>query len=207
MVSVQVYVEGGGDSKALRTECQRGFNEFIKKAGLASRMPRIVVCGGRQQAYSDFCVAAEQAGNQEVPMLLVDAEEPVQSGGPWEHLKSQAGWTRPAGTADQQCHLMVQIMESWFLCDVETLTAFYGNGFQQNALPRNSNVEAVPKSDVLGGLTRATRQTQKGPYSKGNHSFSILASIDPAKVESTAPYAKRLLEALRAYAGATGASA
>jgi len=205
-VSIKLYVEGGGDSRGLRAECRRGFAEFIRKGGLASRMPRVVACGGRQQAYDDFRVAAEQAGNQEAPMLLIDAEQPVQAGNPWEHLRLQAGWSRPAGATDQQCHLMVQVMESWFLCDVETLADFYGTGFLQNALPGNSNVEVVPKSDVLSGLTRATGQTRKGPYSKGKHSFSLLAKIDPAKVERGAPYAKRFLEALRAHAGGAGGS-
>ena len=40
---VKVYVEGGGDrNKALQTQCRRGFSEFVKKNGLAGRMPRIV---------------------------------------------------------------------------------------------------------------------------------------------------------------------
>lgn len=197
MVSVRLYIEGGGDSKALRTECRRGFAEFVKKGGLALRMPRIVACGGRQGAYKDFRIAAEQAAGQGVPMLLVDAEEPVQAGDPWEHLQARDGWTRPVDTTDDQCHLMVQVMESWFLTDVEALAKYYMGDFQRNALPANQEVEAIPKADVLSGLTNATKHTQKGAYSKGSHSFAILALIDAAKVEKAAPHARRFFAALR----------
>ena len=48
MVTVRLYVEGGGDSKKLRVQCRRGFRKFVEKAGLKGRMPRIVACGGRQ---------------------------------------------------------------------------------------------------------------------------------------------------------------
>ena len=50
MVELHLYVEGGGDSKVLRTACRRGFSEFLAKAGLQGHMPRIVACGGRSQA-------------------------------------------------------------------------------------------------------------------------------------------------------------
>jgi hypothetical protein len=57
MVELHLYVEGGGDSKLLRTACRRQFSEFLAKAGLKGHMPRIVVSGGRGQAYGDFRTA------------------------------------------------------------------------------------------------------------------------------------------------------
>jgi len=57
VVTVRLYVEGGGDSKELKTHCRRGFRKFIEKAGLQGRMPRIVACGGRQRAYDSFATA------------------------------------------------------------------------------------------------------------------------------------------------------
>jgi len=198
-VSIKLYVEGGGDAKALKTACRRGFRLFLEKAGLEGRMPGIVACGARQNAYDRFTTALDVADGS--PMLLVDAEGPVSAdvdnADPWGHLHSRDGWTRPNGAGDGQCHLMVQVMESWFLADKATLTSFYGQGFQANSLPGNLQVEAVAKADVLDGLARATRNTQKGAYSKGSHSFDILASINPASVEGAAPYAKRLLDTLR----------
>ena len=47
MVTVRLYVEGGGDAKSLRTACRRGFREFLLRAGLGGSMPRIIACGPR----------------------------------------------------------------------------------------------------------------------------------------------------------------
>ena len=66
---MKLYVEGGGDAAALKTACREGFAKFLGKAGLAGRMPRIVACGSRADAYDSFCTAI---GNGEAAMLLVD---------------------------------------------------------------------------------------------------------------------------------------
>ena len=192
MVSVKLYVEGGGDSKMLKTACRRGFSKFIENAGASGMMPRIVVCGSRENAYESFRAALASGDNA---ILLVDAEEPVTALGPWEHLKGRDNWDRPAGATTQQCHLMVQVMESWFLADMAALESYYGQGFRRQALPQTPNIEDVPKPDVNNGLDQATRDTQKGRYNKGKHSFEILENIDPAKVVGASPYAKRLIEA------------
>jgi len=84
VVTVRLYVEGGGDSKRLKTQCRRGFRKFIEKAGLQGRMPRIVACGGRQRAYDSFATAL--AAGTSTPMLLVDAERRVTDASAWEHL-------------------------------------------------------------------------------------------------------------------------
>ncbi len=44
---VKVYVEGGGDSKELRTRCREGFSKLVERAGFKDRMPKFVACGGR----------------------------------------------------------------------------------------------------------------------------------------------------------------
>jgi hypothetical protein len=197
-VIAKLYVEGGGNSKSLRTACRAGFRKFLERAGLTGRMPRIVVCGGRQDAYDSFVVA--QSAGDGTPGLLVDAEGPITTKRPWEHLQSKDGWNCPGGAEDDQCHLMVQVMESWFLADRQTLASYYGHLFNANALPANPDIEGVSKQDVLRGLDRATSNTRKGTYSKGQHSFEILASLAPAPVEAVSPYAKRLLDTLRAAA-------
>jgi hypothetical protein len=198
MVSLRLYVEGGGDSKALRTQCRRGFSEFLKKAGLAGRMPRIVACGGRQNTYESFRIAAEAATSASLPLMLVDSEEAVREEAPWEHLRHRDRWERPPGARDDQCHLMVQCMEGWFLADREALDRHFGQGFRPTALPANPRVEEVSKADVIEGLDRAARSTAQGRYAKGDQSFRILANLDPAKVEAAAPYARRFLAAVRA---------
>ena len=159
-------------------------------------MPRIVACGSRQDAYESFAIAL-QSGD-EFPVLVVDAEEPLTAARPWEHLHNRDHWTRPDPAADEQCHLMVQVMESWFLADKPALALFYGQGFRENSLPQNPSVEQITKADVLDGLDRATRHTTKGRYRKGSLSFDILGKINPRAVEQAAPYAKRLLDTLRA---------
>ena len=143
MVRVMLYVEGGGESKTLRTACRRGFRKFIEKAGVAGRMPSIVACGSRENAYQSFrkaCASGEYA------MLLVDAEEPVTAVGPWEHLKGRDNWDRPASGTNQQCHLMVQVMESWFLTDMAALVSYYGQGFRPQALPPKPKYRRCPQA-------------------------------------------------------------
>jgi predicted ATPase len=60
-----------------------------------------------------------------------------------------------------------------------------------------TNVEVIPKADVMNALRSATRDCPtKGEYSKGQHSFEILRQIDPAKIRAASPHADRLLNTL-----------
>ncbi len=87
-------------------------------------------------------------------------------------------------------------MESWFLADADTVESYYGSGFRKQDLPRNPDIEQIPKQDVLNGLDRATRQSPKGRYSKGKHAFELLERIDPAKVRAASDYADQFINAL-----------
>ena len=202
MVKIKLYVEGGGKKKKLKSACRRGFRKFIEETGLKGSMPEIVASGSRRNAYEDFKTRHRNtADKNEGALLLVDAERAVGEMGPWQHLKDSDGWDRPDSATDDQCHLMVQAMESWFLADPTALAEFYGRGFQQTALPPNPKIEDVPKGDVLHGIRRATDSTTKGRYDKGSHSFEILAQIDPEKVTDASPHARRLIETLFKFAG------
>lgn len=64
-------------------------------------------------------------------------------------------------TADQ-CHLMVQTMEAWFIADADTLAQFYGQHFNRNSLPGAKDVETIDKSRIEKALDAATRHTTKG---------------------------------------------
>ena len=92
-------------------------------------------------------------------------------------------------------------MEAWFLADKDNLAAYFGHGFNPNALPGRREIEDVAKDDVLGGLKNATRQCKKGEYGKGRHSFDILEQTDPAKVVDASPHASRLVETLQQKSG------
>jgi hypothetical protein len=205
---VKIYVEGGGDTHILRTACRQGFSGFLEKAGLKGNMPRIVACGGRNNAYGDFCTAIK---NNESAMLLVDSESPVNQNcyqekdpakwDPWQHLTARQGdgWTKPDNTSVTDCHFMVQCMETWFLADRKILVCFYGNGFNEKALPANKrSLETIDKQQVYQSLENATKNCKKkGKYNKGDHSFRLLASINPVLVAESSPWAKRFIDELK----------
>lgn len=134
-------------------------------------------------------------------MLLVDSERPLNAAAaPWEHVRSRSGdrWERPSGASDEQLHLMVQTMEAWFHTDREALQKFYGQGFRASELSARREVESIPKTDLFSGLRAATANTKKGEYSKGEHSFRILALIDPGRVREASPqWCGRFLRALQ----------
>ncbi len=192
-MKVRIYVEGGGDSGALKTACRRGFADFFKKFLPAGKLPSVVACGSRGQALKDFRTALKNSRGEHI-VLLVDAEDAVATGQEiWVHLKQRDNWDPPPGANEENTHLMVQCMESWFLADPKALSDYFGQGFQSSALPKNLNIEAISKQDVFRALENSTRQTKtKGTYSKGGHSFTLLAMIDPAKVRGASPYAERL---------------
>ena len=128
-MAVKVYVEGGGDhNKALEIQCRLGFSKFFRNAGLAERMPGVVRCGGRRQAYARFRTSHENAGRDEFAILLIDSEAPVADSSSWEHvrLRPSDGWARPQGASEDRIHLMVQAMEAWFHADKGALREYYG---------------------------------------------------------------------------------
>ena len=196
-MKLRLYVEGGGVRKTSRSACRRGFQRFVEKSGLKGRMPEIIASGSRMNAYTRFAKRSKITANEdECALLLVDAEGPVRNQRSWEHLKDRDGWNRPDGTTDDQCHLMVQAMESWFLADRTTLAKHYGQRFQESALPSNPQIEQIAKIDVVNGLIRASRSTTKGSYDKGRHSFEILAKIDPEKVTAVSSHAGQFVKTL-----------
>ncbi|GHU04628.1 hypothetical protein FACS1894147_09970 [Spirochaetia bacterium] len=206
---MKLYVEGGGDTNFLKTACRNGFSEFLKKSGLKDKMPRIVACGSRQDAFDSFSIAINKGDSA---LLLVDSECAVDSTNqppndvdhwkPWTHLKNRPGdkWQKPANTTDDDCHFMVQCMESWFIADRETLKTFFGKGFNEKALPSAQNpIELIDKAQVYKSLAEATKNCEtKGQYGKGDHSFKLLAQIDPMKVSAASPWADRFVRTLKA---------
>ena len=122
--------------------------------------------------------------------------QPIYQDRPWEHLITRDNWALPDGSTNEQVHLMIECMESWFLADPETLRQFFGQGFNSNSLPGNTNIETINKADVFRSLENASRHSQKGSYGKGDHSFKILEKIDARKVLTASPAALRLIHEL-----------
>jgi len=199
-VSITLYVEGGAKG-ALATQCRKGFSLFLKRAGFEGNMPRVVACGGRSSAYNDFCTAKKEGKKA---ILLVDSEAPVADSAsrakPWDHVKNRVGdeWEKPSGATDDDLHFMVQCMEAWLIADKKNLSVYFGRGFNESALPKNQDIEKVGKQDLYKGLSLATKNTQKGEYRKGKHSFEILGELCPNKVRLASPYADRFLNNLLA---------
>src|SRR5207249_1989103 len=57
VVSVQIFVEGGGDHRDTLTACRRGFAKFFKNAFPAKNQPRIIACGSREVTFDKFKTA------------------------------------------------------------------------------------------------------------------------------------------------------
>ncbi len=190
MTEVRIYVEGGGDSRDSKEALRRGFRQLFHNAGVSVQ---VVACGRRDKAYKDWKLALDSHSDA-VNLLLVDSEGPVTGDTtPWKHLRGT--WDLPLGT-EERCHLMVQLMESWFLADPAALSAYYGQHFGVGGLPGRENVEEIPKSDVERSLKRATEKTQKGEYHKIRHAADLLGRIDPARVRKRAPHCERLFKTL-----------
>lgn len=162
-------------------------------------MPRIVACGTRRAAYEHYAHALAAQNPDEASYLLVDSEGPVTGAEPWAHvaMRKGDGWSMPPGAREEDLHLMVQVMETWFLADRAALQRIFGKGLRASALPNRDDIENVSKEEVFRALHEASKGSKAGRYGKGQHSFRILAELDPAKLERASPWARRFLETLR----------
>lgn len=195
MKKIAIYVEGGGDTAQQRANIRMGFDELFKVQKQAAQEKRLgwnlVPSGSRNKTYDKFIWALDQSGDETLCVLLVDSEDPIVAetkGNPDEnaqirtrHLMERDKWELNAVDA-HPIHLMVQCMETWIVADPETLTAFYGQGFQTKSLPVRKNLEEEPKQAIYAKLAQATRGTGKGEYAKINHARQLLAKIDASKV-------------------------
>jgi hypothetical protein len=92
---------------------------------------------------------------------------------------------------------MTQAMEAWFIADVAALAGFYGQEFHQGGIPRNPDVEQIPKAQLETSLRDASRHTQKGEYHKTRHAWRLLQLIDPEVVRQASRHCDRLFTTLQ----------
>lgn len=191
---IHIYVEGGS-AGVQKTYCRRAFKSFLGKV-IPEGTFTVTACGDRRRTFDAFKLALTIHSNDHV-ILLVDSEEPVTMD-VWGHLGERTGdgWEKPEGARDNQVYLMVQVMESWFLADSESLSQYFGNGFLRTALPRRNNLEEVPKLEIYSSLDRAAKNTKKEVYHKTRDGFAILASISPFLVRRSFTHAESLLSTL-----------
>ena len=195
MVRVRIFIEGGGrESDQVFTD---GWRRFFVAAGLIGRMPRVVRGEGREQTFDKFKTALQRQKPNELSLLLVDSEGPVTAEqSAWQRLRNRDNWEQPPGADDNSAYLMVQVMETWFLADRDTLRSFFGPSLNENHFRQWQNLEEIPLDTVLNTLERATINCQKS-YSKGRVSFELLGQIDPQTVAAACPHADQLLQYLR----------
>ena len=193
---INIYVEGGGPGYP-REAIRRGFVQFFSGLRALARQKgirfNIVAAGTRTKAHEAFCRACLPQSSA-FNVLLVDSESAV-SASPKEHLCSRDRWD---GTflSDDNCHLMVQAMEAWLIADVPALKRFYGQHFQESALPKNPDVEKIDKDLLMSALNDATRHTKKGKYDKIRDAALLLEQVDPGVVRRKANHCNRLFENL-----------
>ena len=198
---VRIYIEGGGDGKNTKQLLRQGFSSFFKELVQIAQSKKIkwqiILCGSRNHAFRNFKNALADHPNAFV-ILLVDSEAPVEKQSPWEHLKSRDNWDSP-GVDDTHCYMMVQSMEAWLIADIDTLKKFYGQGFKENAIPKNRNVEKIEKHLLEPSLKAATCDTKsKGEYQKIQHASKLLEMLDVEKVRKASLECDRIFITLTA---------
>ena len=201
-MEIKLYVEGGGKGshKLATIKLQQGFDAFfrdLKNAARAKKISfKIIPSSNTQTTYEDFLISVRNSP-QSFNLLLVDSDEAIAENETARDFlqKKYKKWLLKT-IKDEQCHLMVQIMESWFLADVDALKSFYGREFKESAIPKRKNVETIAKDTVEKSLAAATAKTQKAEYHKIEHGAKILELINPQKVRESAPHCKRLFETI-----------
>ena len=167
MSGVAIYMEGGGNKGNGRAVLRQGMDAFLDPLKQAARAKEIhwklICCGSRDEALRGFRNALRD-GDDSIVVLLVDAEGPVKKK-PRAHLHARDRWDL-TDVDDSAVHLMVQMMEAWIVAHADALRRYYGQGFNETALPRAADLERVRKQDLENRLQRATQGTQKGRYRK-----------------------------------------
>lgn len=195
---IRIYIEGDTKQKgkfntiSLREGFYNFFGELIEKARAKNIAFRLILCGSKYETFKDFLNAA-RSYKESFVIFLLDSDAPLDDNEtPKTFLQRQNPLWDLQEAEENQCHLMIQLMESWFFADKEKLAEFYGQRFNLNSLSKNVNVEKIPKADVENGLANATRNTQKGEYHKTRHGAKILELINTQKVRASAPHCEKL---------------
>ena len=149
--------------------------EEAEVAGL--RKPRECVRGIRRRL--DACRERQLCGH------LIDSEEPVVNiERTWEHLQRSDNWQKPRGATDDQVLFMTTSMETWVVADRDALRVRYaGRGLSENALPPLNALESRRRGDVFDRLRNATGRR----YKKGDESFKVFGTLNPATLEEHLP--------------------
>jgi hypothetical protein len=135
VMELRLYFEGDNGLKP-------GFHKFLKEIVDVARSQRckfqlVEANGNPVQDFRDALKTHRDAWN----VLLLDWEESTEA-----QLRKQG----LQGCDPDSIFWMVQVMESWFLADIDALKALFGG----NVTKGNPNVEQIPKEDVLERLKK-----------------------------------------------------
>ncbi len=175
---LRVYFEGDD-------RLRPGFRRFLSEIAETARSKRcyfdlIATEGTPVQDFQTALKTHPDAWN----VLLLDSEDPQE----FQLRKRGLESCDP-----DSVFWMVQIMESWFLADIDALKKVF-KGLSEAAIRGNPNVEEIPKADVLERLNKAA----DSEYHKVEHGMKLLQLIDPAKVRKAAPNCDRMFSGILA---------
>jgi Domain of unknown function (DUF4276) len=197
---IRIYIEGDKKSKNSNISLREGFSTFFKDLREKAREKKIkfdVILGGSSaETFKDFLRGIKSHPNSFVAFLIDSDDEVSEDDTPksfLQNLQKSKNWEWE-NVEDEQCQLMVQIMESWFLADVETLKNYYGQGFNSKTIPKTQNVEKIAKNDVESSLDKATRDTKKGVYHKIKHGAELLTKVDVINIKQKAKHCQRIFQ-------------
>ena len=150
LVSVRVFVEGGGDQNRTKTACRKAFHVFFEKLLGNRPKPRIIASGSRDQAYRDFSRSLSDGLDD----LLRAVGRLGGSCSRWKDSRATLARPRPldqpapgrASAPDGSMHgSLVPVGQS-------NARRVLWTGVQtQSALPQNPHIEEIPKADVFAG--------------------------------------------------------
>lgn len=205
MKRICLIVEGGGNSKSDKSRLVEAFSKLLENAGFArGSRPTVIAAGGRDQALSTFLATLSQRQRAGFPILLADSEDPVAfkdlslDAPIWQHLKTRDKWEKPLDAENSQVVLMVTSMETWIAADREALKKQFKSGFNEKKLPSLINLESRGRKEVFDALQAATKDCGKDrQYKKGETSFKLIATLNPATLQQHLPHFQRFIAVLR----------
>ena len=190
-MKVRIYVEGGPrgvDANGARA-FKNAFKQHFQRLDEELKTMEVVALGSTEQTIKGYALGFGQHSFDSSVALLVDADSPVTANNAVGHIKAKLDFANVPSNARKNIFLMVQCMESWLVTDAAALEDCFGNKLRASVLPRNPDIEAVSKKDVLAALDAAVKPTPTGRYHKVAHGAKILAKLSPNRVEERSRHA------------------
>ena len=180
--------------KTSRLAAREGFHKLLEACGFSEHKPRLWPAEGDvPSTTASRCAHATNSSGDYVAMWI-DSEDLIDNiEATWRHLRNRKedGWTRPKAAKDDQVLLMTTCMETWLICDRDTLKKHFGRKLQASALPPLSELEKRDRKGIQESLFHATRNCSNA-YAKGERSFETVGQTRPTALDPHLPSFKRM---------------